>query len=70
MEDIMTRQQSAMRFSGGVLVVTGILFTLTALPALHFFRTSFSEAGSLANPNNPFWNLGSITFAGRNCRWD
>lgn len=31
----MTRQQSAMRLSGTVLVITGVLFALTALPALH-----------------------------------
>ncbi len=31
----MTPQQSAMRLSGTVLVVTGVLFALTALPALH-----------------------------------
>lgn len=31
----MTRQQSAMRFAGGVLAATGILFALAALPLLH-----------------------------------
>ncbi|SLN36513.1 hypothetical protein [Ruegeria meonggei] len=31
----MTQQQSAMRFAGGVLAATGILFALAALPALH-----------------------------------
>ncbi|WP_420584794.1 hypothetical protein [Ruegeria sp.] len=37
----MTQQQSAMRLSGGVLVVTGVLFALTALPALHFLAHLF-----------------------------
>ncbi len=31
----MTRQHSAMRLSGIILIVTGVLFALTALPALH-----------------------------------
>ncbi|WP_171130643.1 MULTISPECIES: hypothetical protein [unclassified Ruegeria] len=31
----MTQQQSAMRISGGVLVATGVLFALAALPFLH-----------------------------------
>jgi len=31
----MIQQQSAMRFSGGVLVATGVLFALAALPFLH-----------------------------------
>ncbi|MEM9128739.1 MAG: hypothetical protein AAGA97_03335 [Pseudomonadota bacterium] len=31
----MTQQQSAMRISGGVLVATGVLFALAALPVLH-----------------------------------
>lgn len=31
----MTRQHSAMRLSGIVLIVTGVLFALTAIPPLH-----------------------------------
>lgn len=37
----MNRQQSAMRLSGGILIATGILFALTALPALHFLAHVF-----------------------------
>lgn len=37
----MTQQQSAMRLSGGVLVTTGVLFALTALPAFHFLAHLF-----------------------------
>jgi len=37
----MTPQQSAMRLSGTILVITGVLFALTALPALHFFAHVF-----------------------------
>ncbi|WP_170419251.1 hypothetical protein [Ruegeria atlantica] len=37
----MTPQQSAMRLSGAILVVTGVLFALTALPALHVLAHIF-----------------------------
>ncbi|WP_170333334.1 hypothetical protein [Ruegeria arenilitoris] len=37
----MTPQQTAMRLSGTILIVTGVLFALTALPALHVIAQIF-----------------------------
>lgn len=48
----MTSQQKSMRLSGAALVIIGILFVLTALPALHLFAHFFLTVA--------YWPLHSV----------